>query len=472
MKTVIFPEVLVRAAQLEGGRLEGAGLTVGELLAGLARKHPSLLGHLYYENGQLKEHFLLTHKGSLVNLDGELSDGDEVEVMLATSGGSGVEALSDEEVQRYVRHITLPGVGREGQQRLKQARVLIIGTGGLGSPACLYLAAAGVGTIGLVDFDVVESSNLQREVVHGYSTLGMPKVESAQRRMQDLNPYIEVVTHRYAIDADNAQSLIQSYDLVLDGTDNFATRYLVNAVCAKLGKPLVFGAIYRFEGQVSVFNLEGGPCYQCLFPNNPPPEMAPSCNAGGVIGVLPGVIGLLQATEAVKALVGLGKSLSGRLLRFDALLMHFNEVKFNRRDDCPACGKTAAENPRHWREGLLCQASAAPSQRLDDDRYIDPSCLLQLMKSNSENYALLDVRDAGELEVCQLPGIVHVPLNELASHFANLDFSKRYILVCYAGTRAERAAIQLMGAGFSNVQVLDGGMKRWAKEIEQHMPMY
>ncbi|VTQ03689.1 molybdopterin biosynthesis protein MoeB [Pseudomonas aeruginosa] len=215
MKTVIFPEVLVRAAQLEGGRLEGAGLTVGELLAGLARKHPSLLGHLYYENGQLKEHFLLTHKGSLVNLDGELSDGDEVEVMLATSGGSGVEALSDEEVQRYVRHITLPGVGREGQQRLKQARVLIIGTGGLGSPACLYLAAAGVGTIGLVDFDVVESSNLQRQVVHGYSTLGMPKVESAQRRMQDLNPYIEVVTHRYAIDADNAQSLIQSYDLVL-----------------------------------------------------------------------------------------------------------------------------------------------------------------------------------------------------------------------------------------------------------------
>ncbi|UTN74316.1 ThiF family adenylyltransferase [Pseudomonas aeruginosa] len=234
-------------------------MTVGELLAGLVRKHPSLLGHLYYENGQLKEHFLLTHKGSLVNLDGELSDGDEVEVMLATSGGSGVEALSDEEVQRYVRHITLPGVGREGQQRLKQARVLIIGTGGLGSPACLYLAAAGVGTIGLVDFDVVESSNLQRQVVHGYSTLGMPKVESAQRRMQDLNPYIEVVTHRYAIDADNAQSLIQSYDLVLDGTDNFATRYLVNAVCAKLGKPLVFGAIYRFEGQVSVFNLEEAP---------------------------------------------------------------------------------------------------------------------------------------------------------------------------------------------------------------------
>lgn len=180
MKTVIFPEVLVRAAQLEGGRLEGAGLTVGELLAGLARKHPSLLGHLYYENGQLKEHFLLTHKGSLVNLDGELSDGDEVEVMLATSGGSGVEALSDEEVQRYVRHITLPGVGREGQQRLKQARVLIIGTGGLGSPACLYLAAAGVGTIGLVDFDVVESSNLQRQVVHGYSTLGMPKVEGVR----------------------------------------------------------------------------------------------------------------------------------------------------------------------------------------------------------------------------------------------------------------------------------------------------
>ncbi|WP_265332417.1 ThiF family adenylyltransferase [Pseudomonas aeruginosa] len=233
-------------------------MTVGELLAGLARKHPSLLGHLYYENGQLKEHFLLTHKGSLVNLDGELSDGDEVEVMLATSGGSGVEALSDEEVQRYVRHITLPGVGREGQQRLKQARVLIIGTGGLGSPACFYLAAAGVAPSGWLTL-----TWWSRAISSARSSMAIAR---SVCRAPDAGPepYIEVVTHRYAIDADNAQSLIQSYDLVLDGTDNFATRYLVNAVCAKLGKPLVFGAIYRFEGQVSVFNLEGGPCYQCL----------------------------------------------------------------------------------------------------------------------------------------------------------------------------------------------------------------
>lgn len=472
MKTVIFPEVLVRAAKLGDDRLPGAGSTVGELLAGLAEQHPSLRAHLYYETGQFKEHFLLTHKGALVNLDGALSDGDEVEVMLATSGGSGADPLSNEEVQRYVRHITLPGVGRDGQLRLKQARVLIIGTGGLGSPACLYLAAAGVGTIGLVDFDVVESSNLQRQVAHGYSTLGMPKVDSAQRRMLDLNPHIEIVTHRCAIDADNAQELIQGYDLVLDGTDNFATRYLVNAVCAKLRKPLVFGAIYRFEGQVSVFNQADGPCYQCLFPNNPPPELAPSCNAGGVIGVLPGVIGLLQATEAAKAILCLGKSLSGRLLRFDALLMKFNEVKFERRNDCPACSNFGIENPRLWTKGLLCQTSAAPAQRLEEDRYIDPASLQQLMRSGSENYALLDVRDAGELEVCQLPGVVHAPLSELANHIADLEIGRRYILVCYAGTRAERAAAQLMGAGFSNVQVLDGGMKRWAKEIEHDMPMY
>ncbi|OZI65285.1 molybdopterin-synthase adenylyltransferase MoeB [Bordetella genomosp. 1] len=472
MKTIIFPEVLVRTAKLGGERFDGTGSTVGELLAGLAEQHPSLRGHLYYENGRFKEHFLVTRQGELVDLDTALSDGDEVEIMLATSGGVGAGTLSNEEVQRYVRHITLPGVGRTGQQRLKQAKVLIIGTGGLGSPACLYLAAAGVGTIGLVDFDVVESSNLQRQVVHGFSTLGMPKVDSAQRRVLDLNPYIAVVTHRCAIDADNAQELIQSYDLVLDGTDNFATRYLVNAVCAKLQKPLVFGAINRFEGQVSVFNLGDGPCYQCLFPNNPPPELAPSCNAGGVIGVLPGVIGLLQATEAVKAILGLGKSLSGRLLRFDALHMNFNEVKFNRRTDCPACSRATDANPRLWTEGLLCQTNAAPSQRLADDHYIDPGRLQQLMESGEESYALLDVRDAGELEVCQLPGVVHVPLSDLGSQLDNLDADKRHILVCYAGTRAERAAMQLIEAGFSKVQVLDGGMKRWAKEIERDMPMY
>nr|WP_277396155.1 molybdopterin-synthase adenylyltransferase MoeB [Burkholderia sp. Ac-20379] len=463
---------MVRAAKLGGTRLEGGGSTVGELLAGLAGQHPSLHVQLYYGNGHFKEHFLLTRRGKLVNLIETLADGDEIEVMLATSGGSGVEALSNEEVQRYVRHITLPGVGRAGQERLKQARVLIIGTGGLGSPACLYLAAAGVGTIGLVDFDVVEPSNLQRQIAHGYSTVGMPKVDSAQRRMEDLNPHIEVVVHRCAIDADNALELIRGYDLIVDGTDNFATRYLVNAVCAKLRKPLVFGAIYRFEGQVSVFNLEGGPCYQCLFQNNPPPELAPSCNAGGVIGVLPGVIGVLQATEAVKAILGVGKSLAGRLLRFDALHMSFNEVTFDRRIDCPACGETVGHDLRSWSEGLLCQASASSSQRLDEVRYIDPMGLQQLMRSGHDTYTLLDVRDPGELEVCRLPGILHVPLTELADRFSDLDSGRQYILVCYAGTRAERAALQLIEAGFSNVQVLDGGMKRWAKEIEHDMPMY
>lgn len=327
MKIVIFPEVLVRAAKLDGQRLEGVGSTVGELLSELSDRYPTLRVHLYYANKQFKEHFLLTHKGTLVNTNCTLSDGDIVEIMLATSGGIDVATLSNEEVQRYARHITLPGVGREGQSRLKQAKVLIIGTGGLGSPVCLYLAAAGVGTIGLVDFDVVEPSNLQRQIAHGHSTIGEPKVESAQQRMHDLNPHIHIVTHRCAIDADNAEELICKYDLVVDGTDNFATRYLVNAICVKFHKPLVFGAIYRFAGQVSVFNQEEGPCYQCLFPNSPPPELAPSCNAGGVIGVLPGVVGLLQATEAVKIILRIGKTLSGRLLCFDALAMCFNEVK-------------------------------------------------------------------------------------------------------------------------------------------------
>lgn len=326
----------------------------------------------------------------------------------------------------------------------------------------------------MADFDVVEPSNLQRQIVHGYSTLGMPKVESARQRLLDMNPHIEVRTHRCAVDLGNAQDLIGQYDLVVDGTDNFASRYLVNSVCAKQNKPLVFGAINRFDGQVSVFNLNGGPCYQCLFPKNPPSELSPSCNAGGVIGVLPGVVGLLEATETVKVLLGIGEPLAGRLLRFDALTMRFSEVKFGRRHHCPTCGVASADatSVSSTLEEPACQSAPVSSARLEPHRYIEPSGLHEIIVRGDSGYVLLDVRDPNELEVCQLPGVLNIPLRELDDRIAELDASRRYIVVCYAGVRAESATARLLDAGFDNVQVLDGGMKRWARDMEHDMPMY
>ena len=470
MNAVSFPDILVRVAKLPESTLEGAGSTLREVIENLCSSYPQLRQHLFHEkNNQLKEHFLFTAEEELINADDHLPEKARIEVLLATSGGMDVDTLSNEEVQRYVRHITLPGVGREGQLNLKKAKVLIIGTGGLGSPISLYLAAAGIGTLGLVDFDVVESSNLQRQVVHGNSTLGMPKVESAKQRLQDLNRHIQINTHDTALDADNALELVGAYDLVIDGTDNFDTRYLVNDACVQLGKPLVYGAIYRFDGQISVLNYKGGPCYRCLFPKAPPAELAPNCSAGGVIGVLPGVVGMIQATEAIKLLIGIGEPLSGRLMRFDALAMKFTEIRFKRRADCPCCSEL-----RHSETvtPATC-ADAVPSQpSLAAERYIKPQGLKQVLEHPSGADVLLDVRDASELEVCKLPGVVHIPLAELDGQLANLSRDNTHYLICYAGTRAEQAASTLLAAGFANTKVLQGGMKHWVRDVEPDMPLY
>lgn len=471
MNVVLFPEVLAKVARLPGFRLEAEGQTLREVINHLCTRHTDLRAHLFYENDKLKEHFLFTSAGELVDPDRDLQEGSEIDIMLATSGGTCVEQLSNDEVRRYVRHITLPEVGREGQLRLKNAKVLIIGTGGLGSPASLYLAAAGVGTLGLIDFDVVESSNLQRQVVHGISTLGMPKVESAKRRLQDLNETITINTYNAALDADNALSLIGQYDLVVDGTDNFSTRYLVNDACARLRKPLVYGAIYRFDGQMSVFNHGEGPCYRCLFPNSPPPELAPNCSAGGVIGVLPGVVGLIQATEALKLILQIGEPLVGRLMRFDAMAMKFSEVRFKRRADCRACSPLYADAPLSTSE-LVC-SNAPPTQTpLAANFFIEPLALKQMMESGSDDCVLVDVRDANELEVCKLPGAIHIPLIELEGRVSELNRDRSHYLVCHGGMRAERAANTLLGAGFVRTQVLQGGMKRWVRDVEPDMPIY
>ncbi|WP_226475081.1 molybdopterin-synthase adenylyltransferase MoeB [Pseudomonas sp. MWU16-30323] len=469
MNAVSFPDILVRVAKLPASTLEGAGSTLREVIENLCIEHPQLRAHLLYENNQLKEHFLFTAEEALIDANDRLPEKAKIEVLLATSGGMDVDQLSNEEVQRYVRHITLPGVGREGQLNLKKAKVLIIGTGGLGSPISLYLAAAGIGTLGLVDFDVVESSNLQRQVVHGNSTLGLPKVESAKQRLQDLNSHIQINTYDTAFNTDNALELVGAYDLVIDGTDNFETRYLVNDACVQLGKPLVYGAIYRFDGQISVLNYKGGPCYRCLFPQAPPAELAPNCSAGGVIGVLPGVVGMIQATEAIKLLIGIGDPLSGRLMRFDALAMKFSEIRFKRRADCPCCSEL-----RHTQTlAPAACADAMPSQpSLAEERYIKPRVLKQLLERHSKADVLLDVRDASELEVCKLPGVVHIPLAELDSQLANLSRDNTHYLICYAGTRAEQAASTLLAAGFANTKVLQGGMKHWVRDVEPDMPLY
>ncbi|MBV6664117.1 molybdopterin-synthase adenylyltransferase MoeB [Pseudomonas yamanorum] len=469
MNAVSFPDILVRVAKLPASTLEGAGSTLREVIENLCIEHPQLRAHLLYENNQLKEHFLFTAEEELIDANDRLPEKAKIEVLLATSGGMDVDQLSNEEVQRYVRHITLPGVGREGQLNLKKAKVLIIGTGGLGSPISLYLAAAGIGTLGLVDFDVVESSNLQRQIVHGNSTLGLPKVESAKQRLQDLNSHIQINTYDTAFNTDNALELVGAYDLVIDGTDNFETRYLVNDACVQLGKPLVYGAIYRFDGQISVLNYKGGPCYRCLFPQAPPAELAPNCSAGGVIGVLPGVVGMIQATEAIKLLIGIGDPLSGRLMRFDALAMKFSEIRFKRRADCPCCSEL-----RHTQSiaPAVC-ADAMPSQpSLAEERYIKPRVLKQLLEQHSKADVLLDVRDASELEVCKLPGVVHIPLAELDGQLANLSRDNTHYLICYAGTRAEQAASTLLAAGFVNTKVLQGGMKHWVRDVEPDMPLY
>ncbi|MFA7942533.1 molybdopterin-synthase adenylyltransferase MoeB [Pseudomonas brenneri] len=470
MNAVSFPDILVRVAKLPESTLEGAGSTLREVIEDTCTRYPQLRAHLFHENnGQLKEHFLFTAGEELIGPDEPLPEKVKIEVLLATSGGMDIESLSNEEVQRYVRHITLPGVGREGQLNLKKAKVLIIGTGGLGSPISLYLAAAGIGTLGLVDFDVVESSNLQRQVVHGNSTLGLPKVESAKQRLQDLNRHIQINTYDTALNADNALELVGAYDLVIDGTDNFETRYLVNDACVQLGKPLVYGAIYRFDGQISVFNYQGGPCYRCLYPNAPPAELAPNCSAGGVIGVLPGVVGMIQATEAIKLLIGLGESLSGRLMRFDALAMKFSEIRFKRRADCPCCSELRDE---HQPTAVVCADAVRNAPSLAEEHYIKPQVLKQLLEHRSSADILLDVRDASELEVCQLPGVVHIPLAQLDDQLDTLSRDNTHYLICYAGIRAEQAASTLLAAGFANTRVLEGGMKHWVRDVEPDMPLY
>ncbi len=378
--------------------------------------------------------------------------------------------LSNEEIRRYSRHLILPEFGMEAQRKLKCGSVLLIGTGGLGSPLALYLAAAGVGHIGLVDFDVVDESNLQRQVVHGTSTLGVRKTESAKMRLRDLNPYIDIATYETQITSENAFDLMRPYDIIVDGTDNFPTRYLTNDASVMLGKPNVYGSIFRFEGQVTVFSPEdGGPCYRCLYPEPPPPGLVPSCAEGGVLGVLPGVIGTIQATEAIKLLAGSGETLIGRLLLYDALTMRFRELKLRRNPDCPVCGEhpTITELIDYQQ---FCGITPEEAQR-DSSVEITPIEVAEWLQRGDPPF-LLDVREANEWEIGHLPGAVRISVNELAERLHELDSAVAMVVYCRSGVRSARAVEQLRQAGFRKVKNLAGGILRWSDEVDPSMPKY
>ena len=378
--------------------------------------------------------------------------------------------LTPQELLRYSRHLTLPTVELAGQLRLKASRILVIGAGGLGSPVALYLAAAGVGTLGLVDFDVVDATNLQRQLLHGTDDVGRPKLDSARDRLRDANPHVHVEAYQTRLTSDNALEILRDYDVVVDGTDNFATRYLTNDACVLLGKPNVYGSIFRFEGQASVFSTPTGPCYRCLFPEPPPPGMVPSCAEGGVLGVLPGMIGTIQATEALKLVLGVGTSLAGRLLLVDALTMEFRTVTIRRDPACPACGTRTIRELIDYDQFCGASDSVAPSDAGVVAEITPRELAARLLEGADVD--LIDVREPAEWELAHLDGARLVPLGALGGALATLDPAREFVVMCRSGQRGASAARQMQAAGFRNVRNLSGGLLRWSDDVDPAVPKY
>jgi molybdopterin/thiamine biosynthesis adenylyltransferase/rhodanese-related sulfurtransferase len=379
-------------------------------------------------------------------------------------------SLTVDEVRRYSRHLIIPDVAMDGQKRLKNARVLAVGAGGLGSPVLLYLAAAGVGTIGIVDFDVVDESNLQRQIVHGQSDIGRPKAESARDTILEVNPYVEVRLHVERLDAGNVLDIFSGYDLIVDGTDNFATRYLVNDACVLLGKPYVWGSIFRFDGQASVFWAEHGPCYRCLYPVPPPPGMVPSCAEGGVLGVLCATVGSVQATEAIKLITGVGEPLAGRLLVYDALEMGFREIRVRKDPECPLCGKNPTITELQDYEAF-CGVVSDEAQRAAAGATITAGELKEMLDRGDDPY-LVDVREPAEWEIVRIPGARLIPKGELPAHLAELPQDRPVVVYCKSGVRSAEALAVLHGAGFGSATHVQGGVTAWATQVDRTLPVY
>ena len=457
------------AVDLDGG-------TVGELLQQLGAQYPQLKKHLFDDEGKLRNFVnVYVNDDDIKHLDKEqtrVSAKDVISIIPAVAGGAANGALTQEQVQRYSRHLIMPEVAMEGQQKLRQGRVLVVGAGGLGSPVLSYLAAAGVGTLGIVDFDTVDFTNLQRQIIYSTSDVGKPKLQAAADRIRAMNPDVKVELHEDRLTSENALSILKNYDLVVDGTDNYPTRYLVNDACVMLGIPNVYGSIFRFDGQASVFCQENGPCYRCVYPSPPPPGLVPSCAEGGVLGVLPGIIGTIQATEAVKLILGKGSSLSGRLLVLDAMKMHFRELKLRKDPNCPVCGEHPTITELIDYE-LFCGIRGEEMEAKDLGREweISPKGLEEKIKAG-DDLVILDVRNPEEAQISRIPGSILIPLGELPERVAELNTADQMVVHCRMGGRSAKAVEFLRSVGFKKVKNLVGGINAWAEEVDKTMARY
>jgi sulfur-carrier protein adenylyltransferase/sulfurtransferase len=458
------------------------GGTVGEILQALVAQYGDLRKHLYNDEGKLRSFVnIYVNDEDIRHLERDktvLKAGDTVSIVPSVAGGVGAvvqregEELSRDEVQRYSRHLIMPEVGMEGQRKLKAARVLCIGAGGLGAPASMYLAAAGVGTLGLVDFDKVDASNLHRQIIYGTHDVGRRKLEASRDRLTEMNPSVKVVLHEGALTSKNALDVLRDYDVILDGTDNFQTRYLVNDACVLLGKPNAYGSIFRFDGQASVFAVKDGPCYRCLYPEPPPPGLVPSCAEGGVLGVLPGIIGIIQATEAVKLIIGAGQPLIGRLLLYDALQMRFRELKLRRDVECPVCG----DNPTIHELidydafcGVTPPSTAAPAASGVPEVTAEE---LKAQMDSGKDVFILDVREPNEYQICRIEGSTLIPLGEVAVRSAELDKNREMVVHCKMGGRSAKAVALLQERGFTRVRNLTGGILAWIDKVDPTQTKY
>ncbi len=485
--TVIIPTAL---KQFAGGQseIEVEGQTVGEVLDRVTQANSDLRKHLYSDESTLRS-FVNVYVNdedirSGQRLDTPVKDGDTISIVPAIAGGAATEAqvaerelpkLSNQEIARYSRHLIMPEVGMEGQRKLKAARVLMIGTGGLGAPLGMYLAAAGVGTLGLVDFDVVDESNLQRQIVHGTKDVGRPKIESARDRLSDINPHIKIDTYETQLTSANALELFREYDVIADGTDNFPTRYLVNDACVLTGKPNVYGSIFRFEGQASVFWAERGACYRCLYAEPPPPGLVPSCAEGGVLGVLPGIVGAIQANETIKLILGDGEPLINRLLLFDAWRMRFREVKLRKDPECPICGPRATIKELIDYEEFCGLRPPTATTQTEEKPQMEEMTATELKQrlDRGDDLQIIDVREPHEYEIAKLEQAKLIPLGQVVNRMSEIDPQRETVVHCKMGGRSAKAIEALKRAGFAGRLVnLRGGITGWSNEVDPSVPKY
>ena len=486
MAKVLIPTPLRQFTESRDA-VEAPGTTVGEVLAALTARYPELRTQIFTSEGKVRSFvnvYLNDEDIRYLSKDATAAaDGDTVSLIPSIAGGSApavtepapsTEAtLSKDEILRYSRHLILPEIGMEGQKKLKAAKVLLVGAGGLGAPLGLYLSAAGVGRIGIVDFDVVDFTNLQRQVIHSTPDVGRKKLDSAAEKMQAINPHLTVTKHETALTSENALEILKDYDLVVDGTDNFPTRYLVNDACVLLGKPNVYGSIFRFEGQASVFAYPGGPCYRCLYPEPPPPGLVPSCAEGGVLGILPGTIGLIQATEAIKLITGIGQPLVGRLLLYDALAMRFRELKLRRSPECPVCGGHPTITrliDYHQFCGVPAPGAATETKPMNDAE-IDV-LEVKAKRDRGEHFLLLDVREPHEYAIAKIEGSRLIPLREVPNRLGEIERDAEIVVHCKSGMRSAKACGILRQAGYTNVRNMKGGILAWSDQVDPGVPKY